>query len=479
MNIEEALELINRADKSINDISWVDITDNYSYKKLCELFDGIENEELYEPVKQLIYAEWDLLVSKQDSRVGSINSFTSDFIAYNYDLYSDIEEVIQKIRQVRAAKAQMRSVQEKVRNQLAARNPFATLSPIMAESADPTDPDAVSPRGETGWERSIRVEREHAEAAYNSATDCEGELEDMMSGLSEQVQRVKGALQMMLGQGEITHRLYQQLLEERNALKEENQRFITELEEARETIDNMLPNNRELSELTPEQLDKEDLEAEGKKEFDQALEQATDKMDNQTVSLREIKESLLDIPDYTKQMESFNSFNLVLSRNEGWKAVSESVLTQMNEQEKAMKKLLEQAIRSNSNHGVQEEELQPFPQISSREEGERLYNELTQNHFMEGPLDSWLYGQGFVEQKPIKPQPMKWLTTKEQARIMLRTIHDNSVQQGSLKVADIERLTKQWFIYKDGKALQLAKPCEEISNKMDNLKQILRLSPTN
>ena len=124
--------------------------------------------------------------------------------------------------------------------------------------------------------------------------------------------------------------------------------------------------------------------------------------------------------------------------------------------------------------GMNDDEITHFPLNNTPDEGIRIYEALTQKHFMEGALDSWLYLLGFSDQKPNRLILMKWLGNKEQLRITLRNIFDRLIKEKALSVADIERLTPHCFIDKNGKAMKLAKPKEELSTEIDYLNSIFR-----
>lgn len=115
-----------------------------------------------------------------------------------------------------------------------------------------------------------------------------------------------------------------------------------------------------------------------------------------------------------------------------------------------------------------------FPLNDTTDEGIRLYNALTTEKFMQVTIDSWLYLLGFSNQKPLHKQPVQWLGTKEQLRVMLRLLFEGLIKENGLSVADIERLAPHCFIDKKGKPMQLAKPREESSMEMDKLKEIFR-----
>lgn len=123
-----------------------------------------------------------------------------------------------------------------------------------------------------------------------------------------------------------------------------------------------------------------------------------------------------------------------------------------------------------------EKEQPHFPLNNTLDEGIRLYNALTTEKFIQAAIDSWLYLLGFSDQKPLHKQPVQWLGTKEQLRVMLRLLFERLIKENGLSVADIERLTPLCFIDKKGNPMHLAKPREETSMEMDKLKEIFRPS---
>lgn len=136
--------------------------------------------------------------------------------------------------------------------------------------------------------------------------------------------------------------------------------------------------------------------------------------------------------------------------------------------------VVQQNIVQVENCADKQDENLHFPLNNTKDEGIRIFEALTQKHFMEGALDSWLYLLGFSDQKPNRLILMKWLGTKEQLRVMLRLIFEKLVKEGSLSVAGIERLTPHCFTDKNGKPMKLAKPKEENSFEMDTLTEIIR-----
>ena len=127
--------------------------------------------------------------------------------------------------------------------------------------------------------------------------------------------------------------------------------------------------------------------------------------------------------------------------------------------------------------GRDEEQLR-FPLNSTKDEGVRLYDNLTNDSFMQVPLDSWLFLMGFVEQRPEHVVAIKWMGTKEQLRLMLRLLFESLLNNKVISVAMIERLTPMCFIDKNGKPLKLAKAREESSWRTDRLKEFFRPNPT-
>lgn len=135
-------------------------------------------------------------------------------------------------------------------------------------------------------------------------------------------------------------------------------------------------------------------------------------------------------------------------------------------------------LRSLINEVEKEIELPHFPSHSTKEEGIRLFNNLTNDSFMQVSLDSWLFLMGFVEQRPEHVVTIKWMGTKEQLRLMLRLLFESLLNNKVISVAMIERLTPMCFIDKNGKPLKLAKAREESSWRTDRLKEFFRPNPT-
>ena len=94
--------------------------------------------------------------------------------------------------------------------------------------------------------------------------------------------------------------------------------------------------------------------------------------------------------------------------------------------------------------------------------------------FIEGPIDSWLFLMGFVEQKPAHIKAIKWIGNKEQLRVMLTLLFDELINEKSLSLAEIERLASCCFVDKKGNPMKMAKKKEEPCQKTDILKKIIR-----
>lgn len=122
----------------------------------------------------------------------------------------------------------------------------------------------------------------------------------------------------------------------------------------------------------------------------------------------------------------------------------------------------------------QDEEQLRFPLNSTKDEGVRLYDNLTNDSFIKVPLDSWLFLMGFVEQKPEHVVAIKWIGTKEQLRVMLKLLFESSLNNKAISMAKIERLTPKCFVDKNGKPLKLANAKPEPSMRTDRLEEIFR-----
>lgn len=123
-----------------------------------------------------------------------------------------------------------------------------------------------------------------------------------------------------------------------------------------------------------------------------------------------------------------------------------------------------------------EEKRTHFPLNKTKDEGVTLYNFLSDNNYMKVPLDSWLYLMGFVTEMPGKVVPIMWLTTKEQLRIMLRFSFESLIDNNSMKIADLERLTPKCFVDINGKPMNLPKAKTEYSPEIDRLQEFFRPS---
>lgn len=113
-----------------------------------------------------------------------------------------------------------------------------------------------------------------------------------------------------------------------------------------------------------------------------------------------------------------------------------------------------------------------FPQNSNWRQGQDLFDLLLAGHFIDATtdIDNWMWTMGYSPQKPQQLQPIKWLKTKAQLRVMLDGVLTALAPDNAMKVTDMERLVPQCFVNKDGNPLYLSKPKAEFSEEMDQLK---------
>ena len=117
-----------------------------------------------------------------------------------------------------------------------------------------------------------------------------------------------------------------------------------------------------------------------------------------------------------------------------------------------------------------------FPLNKTKDEGVKLYDFLTKSKYITAPLESWLYLMGFVTEKPEKIVPITWLTTKEQLRTMLRLSFENLIDNKSVKIADLQRLTTKCFVDNKGNRMNIPKAKKEYSPEIDKLEKFFRPS---
>lgn len=118
-----------------------------------------------------------------------------------------------------------------------------------------------------------------------------------------------------------------------------------------------------------------------------------------------------------------------------------------------------------------------MPASMNREMGIDLYNLLTQSsvEFINRSLslDAFLYWFGVIDKRPKDLQPIEWQQTKQQARILMKGIYAQALENKSILMKDIEERIQYCFIYKD-KPLKLANNSEEYSEGASILEDFFR-----
>ena len=111
-----------------------------------------------------------------------------------------------------------------------------------------------------------------------------------------------------------------------------------------------------------------------------------------------------------------------------------------------------------------------FPLNKSEEEGKQWFEFLVKGGFIanDTPLGCWQYYMGFSVEQPKELRPIVWLKTVETARMMIRKVHGNLIDDKKLSVSKMEELTLKCFT-KQGAPLKLAKPKKEFSADADEI----------
>ena len=107
--------------------------------------------------------------------------------------------------------------------------------------------------------------------------------------------------------------------------------------------------------------------------------------------------------------------------------------------------------------------------------GRELYAFLVKNKFISAATSekSFLYLLGCTTECPADIKLIQWRMNKQLLRELLELIFDSLLRIGSLKKADIERITPFCF-EKEGKAFYLAKPKKIASIESDLLNNFFR-----
>lgn len=113
-----------------------------------------------------------------------------------------------------------------------------------------------------------------------------------------------------------------------------------------------------------------------------------------------------------------------------------------------------------------------FPHCLDREKGNELFKFLIKGAYIDSKTDeeSFLFLMGCTYGQPNELKLIKWLKNKQLLREMLEQIFHSSVDNKSLRIVDIERLTPLCFMNRDGNSLILAKRKFIFSIDSDNLK---------
>ena len=124
--------------------------------------------------------------------------------------------------------------------------------------------------------------------------------------------------------------------------------------------------------------------------------------------------------------------------------------------------------------GDSEKQSTHFPLNKSEDEGRQWYDFLIGKGFIANDTEQacWLYMMGFSNTMPSELKPIAWLKTVETARLMIRKVHGNLLNNKQLSVARMAELASQCFT-KQGAPLKLSKPKKEYSQDADDIENFL------
>ena len=113
-----------------------------------------------------------------------------------------------------------------------------------------------------------------------------------------------------------------------------------------------------------------------------------------------------------------------------------------------------------------------FPQNHNETVGKQWFDFLIAKGFIkqDSELDSWLYLMGFSSSQPSEVKPIAWMKTVETARMMIRKVHGNLIDEKRLSIVKMEELASKCFT-KQGEPLKLAKPRKENTMDADAIEQ--------
>ena len=113
-----------------------------------------------------------------------------------------------------------------------------------------------------------------------------------------------------------------------------------------------------------------------------------------------------------------------------------------------------------------------FPPGFTKEQGIKLYRFLVNNSFIHATTDeaSFLFRMGFISELPDELQKIIWLKNKQLLRELLELLFEKFLNNNSLKLVELERLTPFCFKDKNNEPLKLAKRKKILSQDSDILK---------
>ena len=122
--------------------------------------------------------------------------------------------------------------------------------------------------------------------------------------------------------------------------------------------------------------------------------------------------------------------------------------------------------------GSPEKSAPHFPLNKSEEEGRQWFEFLVKGGFIahDTALECWQFYMGFSVEQPKELRPIAWLKTVETARMMIRKVHGNLIDEKRLSIVKMEELASKCFT-KQGEPLKLAKPRKENTMDADAIEQ--------
>lgn len=489
---QELISQINENPRLLAKINIIEETNAFDRNRLRDIIEGLENARLIDAFIRLTVNKWNSLEARHDSRLYEDDSVFGKRLKFTGEEYYDqdgnryedsIDNYLYNVKsdELRARELEAKELrdQEEILTELGLLDDDES----KASTDDMINVDSIS-------DRLLMAERKL------------NKIEGMMSATNEQEAKV---LENRKATNELFEKVrllieddYHDIAKENAELRTQVDELTQELKDTQDELNDLL--HPEPIELTDEEIaefqrQEEEFREYEKEQFDKALQEATDELEKKSIKITVLTKRVLDIPDYTEQLQHFRVLSFLLAGNKAWQQVEGSLVDQINaianerKQQQPIGKLADldgaQINLITGDHaevcyqkvGKQEEQAR-FPLHSTKDEGIRKYDALINGVFMEVQQDSWLFLMGFVEQKPQKVRAIKWLGTKEQLRQMLRMINEDLLSSKSITIADIERLTPKIFIDKDCKPLELAKSKQESSLKMDELVKNFRPSPT-